>query len=525
MMDEAELLRVVSQLRRAREIEWPRLLNIRAYLLDQVDDIYVPKEATKEYRMLVDQSRFNLMPLVVTTLAQNLYVDGYRATGTNGRPEGGNSPSWDSVWQPNRLDARQAALHRGAIKYGTSYATVLPGDRAPVVTPWSPLWLTALYEDPINDEWPRYAMTVSDPMALQGRPLDHQISEVLGGPTVRVYDETHVYDVEVDTRGNTIRAGAIGEHGLGVTPVVRYRGKIDDDGISLGEVEPLLPAQRQLNQTTFSLLMTTQYQAFRQRWATGMAIELDDDGNPLEPWNSSVQAVWQNESPDGRFGDFAETNLSGYLDSRDRSILFMSAVAQIPPHNMLAGNGISNISAEALAALESAHRRNVTEHQTAFGESHEQLLRLGALAMGDPAGWEDTSAQVVWRDTTPRSLAQIADALGKLATLLGIPEEALWERIPGVTDQDIERWRALKERDAAADDLQQLLDSDDPAGSASSPDDDVKAKADAMGVLIRSGVDAESAARAVGLDGVEFTGAVPVSLRLPETEASELEQA
>lgn len=47
--------------------------------------------------------------------------------------------------------------------------------------------------------------------------------------------------------------------------------------------------------------------------------------------------------------------------------------------------------------------------------------------------------------------------------------------------------------------------------------------ADAMGVLIRSGVDPDAAARTVGLGDIEFTGAVPVSLRLPEGDAARLE--
>ena len=51
---------------------------------------------------------------------------------------------------------------------------------------------------------------------------------------------------------------------------------------------------------------------------------------------------------------------------------------------------------------------------------------------------------------------------------------------------------------------------------------DVKSRADAMGVLIRAGVDPEDAAEKVGLD-VDFTGAVPTSLRLPEAEAGRLE--
>jgi hypothetical protein len=77
------------------------------------------------------------------------------------------------------------------------------------------------------------------------------------------------------------------------------------------------------------------------------------------------------------------------------------------------------------------------------------MMRLASLAAGDKAGWEDTSAQVVWRDTESRSLQATVDALGKLTQMLGVPPEELWERIPGVSQQDVERWKATaKENDA-----------------------------------------------------------------------------
>ena len=53
---------------------------------------------------------------------------------------------------------------------------------------------------------------------------------------------------------------------------------------------------------------------------------------------------------------------------------------------------------------------------------------------------------------------------------------------------------------------------------------ELKQRMDALGVAVRAGVDPEAAARVVGLPGVEFTGAVPVSLRLPEAEATRLEE-
>lgn len=53
---------------------------------------------------------------------------------------------------------------------------------------------------------------------------------------------------------------------------------------------------------------------------------------------------------------------------------------------------------------------------------------------------------------------------------------------------------------------------------------ELKQRMDALGVAVRAGVDPETAARVVGLPGVQFTGAVPVSLRLPEAEATRLEE-
>lgn len=446
-----ELSDVISRLLQQHSKERPRLDRIAYYFRNRTDSIYVPPGATDEFKELVYQAKFNVLPLVEDAVAQALFVDGYRPTGENGRaPSRDNAEIWDRVWQPNRMDARQAALYRPAVRYGYSYAVVLPGDPAPVITPYSPRKLTALYDDPVHDEWPRYAMVANrrpiEPLPVGADPLEPPTVEA--GVTLTVYDGEFRYRV-LQEAGAWRLIDEAEHHGLGFPPVVRFldqAGDEDENGVvSFGKIEPLLPVQRQLNQTTFGLLMAQHYAAFKQRWVTGMV-----DEQPK--FRARVDAMLRAESPDTKFGEFSETDLSGYLNSRDKALLFVSAAAQIPPHNLLVGSGISNISAEALAALESAHRQDIAEHQTTFGESVEQMLRLAGRAMGDNDAWEDTSAQVVWRDTTPRSLAQVADALGKLATQLGIPPEELWERVPGVTDSDLERWRAAKdERDALAE--------------------------------------------------------------------------
>ena len=67
-------------------------------------------------------------------------------------------------------------------------------------------------------------------------------------------------------------------------------------------------------------------------------------------------------------------------------------------------------------------------------------------------------ATVSWADTSTRSLASAADALGKLSTQLGIPPRALWTRIPGVSKTDAAEWTRIAEEDDALGQLANVLD-------------------------------------------------------------------
>src|ERR1041385_925359 len=104
---------------------------------------------------------------------------------------------------------------------------------------------------------------------------------------------------------------------------------------------------------------------------------------------------------------------------------------------------MSTLSAESLATAEAALTRKVARRKHPLGESWEQTFRLSALVNGDEEAANDVESQVVWRDMESRSLAQAADPPGKLATMLGVPPELLWEKIPGFTQQDVETAKAL----------------------------------------------------------------------------------
>lgn len=52
----------------------------------------------------------------------------------------------------------------------------------------------------------------------------------------------------------------------------------------------------------------------------------------------------------------------------------------------------------------------------------------------------------------------------------------------------------------------------------------MKTMFDAIGSAVRAGIDPADAARRLGMPDLQFTGAIPVSLRLPESEATGLEE-
>ena len=240
--------------------------------------------------------------------------------------------------------------------------------------------------------------------------------------------------------------------------MVRFLHDIDLDGemdVS-GVAEPLIPLQDQINTTTFNLLMSQQYASFRQRWVTGMVPD-DEEGRPREPFRSGVDRLFVAEDADTKFGEFSETALAPILDSREASIRHMSTISQVPPYHLL--GAVANLSAEALAAARDGLDRAISELQSVLSEPYKQTLRLAGLAAGNETAWEDRTSTVVWRDTSARAFAATADALGKVAQMLGVPATELWSRIPGVSAEEVARWKAVAESQGALAELNRLLES------------------------------------------------------------------
>jgi SPP1 Gp6-like portal protein len=480
-LDKGQAIDKVKELRESASAERAVLDDIRRYWTGrQALPRVIPKNAAVEVRRMARLSRINVIALVVESLSQSLFVDGFR-----GKQDSEDAAVW-SIWQANKLDARQTGIHRAALAYGTSYALVLPGDPVPVIRGCSPRALHAVYgEDP---DWPVWAL----------------YREAKGA--WRLYDSTNVYWLKANDR-DELEYVDTKEHGAGVTPVVRFRevedldledeptssamiepletveseglsitlrqAQMNDDTLAIGQVSPLMTIQDQIDVTTFNLMVAMHFAAFKQRYILGWTgadeVPDEDDGDEdaarrRATLSATASRMWTFDDENIKVGELGETSLEGYIKTRESSLRHAASLSQTPAHELI--GELVNMSAEALAAAEAGRDRKVADRETLFGEAHEQALRLAGKYAGVDVPQD---AQVRWRDTSARSFAATVDALGKLVTMLGVPASELWERIPGVTKADIERWQAQAAQGDAFAGLTDVLNRQGAGGPAPAP--------------------------------------------------------
>lgn len=409
------------------------------------DRPHKPRQATEEYKELATRSQAPWGDLVVGSVAQTLYIEGYR------RPDAPEDASGWEIWQANGMDGRQVAINRATLTYGLCYGTVLPGrtlaaDQMPVMRGVSPRDMFAVFDDPANDEWPMFAVRVA---RLRKR---HQ---------VQVFDDERVWRWDVEHLGDKPQPGSVTVevHGAGVCPVVRFTNRLDLEGRIVGEIEPFIPLLARIDQTSFDRLVVQRFSSWVVRTIAGMSLsesmKATGETAASQKLRLSVEDILVAEDKDTKFGALPATSLDGFIRAHDSDLQVLAATSQTPAFEML--GQMANLSAEALAAAKASQTAKSEERKHTLGEEYERFIRLGCHVRGDAEGAADFAAQVRWADTSIRSLAQAVDALGKAATMLGIPAEVLWPKIPGFTQQDVAEAKDVAERLRESDPLRVVL--------------------------------------------------------------------
>lgn len=410
-------------------------------------------EAAGQFRRMLEQSVTNWMGLVVDATAERLHVIGFKFG-----DDTGDQDAW-ALWQRNNLDAQAELLHVTAGTCGEAYTLVWTDERgAPQITVEHPCEVI-VETDPANPRRRLAAVkTWSD--TADGDKVEYC---TLWTPEAmwRWHRPSQSGKWEPRTEDGT---AAVVDNPVGAVPVVPFvcRPTMRPYG-GRSEIEDVTPIQDRLNATLFDRLLSAEFSAFRQRWATGLEIPTDPETNrPVEPFKHAIHRLWVSEDPETKFGEFGETDLSGFIAAVEADVQHLAAITRTPPHYLLGQSGAFP-SGESLKSTETGLVAKVRRRQLHYGESWEETMRLAFAILGDSRA-EVADAETVWDDPESRTEGEHVDALLKRQAL-GVPQEQLWLE-GGYSPQDVARFRRLASQDA----MRQALAKHPPPPELGEPD-------------------------------------------------------
>lgn len=376
----------------------------------------------------------NWLPLVVDAVAERLTVQGFRFG-----DEDADADAW-AIWQANNLDAESQLAHQEALIFGRSYALVWADDQGrPRITVESARQVTVTHA--AGDRRRRSAglkrwldddgharATLFLPTEVHRFKSARKVAGLgMGNDLISVpIDWDHL-----ETLKNPLRV-------VPVVPLVN-RPSILDGGAGTSEIEAVIGLQDALNKLLSDLLVASEFSAFRQKWATGPT---DPETNqPVEPYSAAVTRLWVSEDDRTRFGSFESTGLDNYTGAIEALVQHVASQTRTPPHYL--NPSADRLSGESIKAAETGLVSKVKRAQLSFGESWEEVERLGFAVLDDPRATV-AAAETIWADPEVRTESEHVDAtVKKLA--VEVPVEQLWADL-GYSPQQVEQFRTMRRR-------------------------------------------------------------------------------
>lgn len=204
-----------------------------------------------------------------------------------------------------------------------------------------------------------------------------------------------------------------------------------------GEYEHCTDLIDRIHLLTFLGLVVAFWMGFPLRGVIGERVLKDDEGNVIPPFNSNAGGLFQLEDPEAKIAEYAAAD-------RDNLQVFpeldqLSSITKTPRHYFPMKGGMQNLSADAIRASEGALHAKVSDYKPSLGEGWEETNRLLGL-MSDEKLELSPRAELQWKDHESRSLAERADAAGKLKDIL--PGVAIATRVLNFSQDEWRAWEA-----------------------------------------------------------------------------------
>lgn len=477
-----------------RDLLYPQVVT-RAPKLKRFDDFYqgnhpIPflteahaDKMRSAFKQMLDESKANFMRIVIDTIQERLRIEGIRLSATSDPTS--DKESWD-IWQANQLDSLHSDAILDSLVKGVSYLSVwddVDGDGYPDIAVEDARECIVHYAPGTNFRVRNAALKVWRD-SLEGvercnlyTPTEvHRWYREIGTPLLQT--EQRMFDPEVPFQypgeeksglGDTTLTGfqdgsptswrPYGDepipNAIGVVPIIplRNRGRLLTEGES--EIFDSTHIQMQINSFVFLLALAGYFGAHKQRWVTGLTLMEDDEtGKVEEPFDVAIDKMLAVEDENVKFGEFAQTDMTGYLKTIDQKAGHLAIKHRLPKHYLLPEGQAP--SGDSLESSESGLVRLAQDKASRFDDGFEEAIRIARkLKTG-----EDTpiDSEMVWSDPKTISESAIADSVIKKYEAGLISKDQAQEDL-GYTQTQIARMK----RAATKDQL-----TADPAAPASS---------------------------------------------------------
>ena len=398
----------------------------------------------------------NWIPLVIDASVERLKPTGFLF----GDNRSGDDEAW-RIWQENYLDADVPLAFTEAGKQGESYLLIWPeGPEKPKGV------FGRFFSRRSEDVVPRITVEHPSQMIVRRQAGDRRKRAAAlkrwmeddGTEQVTLYlpDTIHYFK---RTKDGWRERRELGVNRLGVVPVVPIvndpqmlparppfavtalpHGISDHAHVGLGRSDQIdiISTVDQINKLICDMLVASEVAAFRQRWATGLDLPEDENGEPIEPFKAAVDRLWIGDGENVRFGEFNATDLKNYTGATETRIQSLAARTRTPPHYLL--GSIVNTSGDALKAAEAGLASKVNGKKSPYGEALEEAIRIAFAWMGDDRAG-DLGAEVRWAPSETRSESEYVDSLVKKLAI-GVPKEQLWIDA-GYTPKEIQGFKTM----------------------------------------------------------------------------------
>lgn len=398
---------------------------------DYYDGVHYLAFATEKFKTAFGKTlagmRDNLCPIVVEAPADRMEIINFAG-------EEGNikapiaTESW-KIWQREQMELESFNVHLEAVKTGASYVIVWPNEKGETRFFLQDSRNCVVIEDEETGE-PLFG-------AKQWKTDDDKVR-------LNLYYADRI-EKRITAKSRTGQTGALkAEHFIkfadkeptenpyGVVPMFEFK--------TMPVLEDAIPVQDVLNKTLADRMVSQEFAAFRQRWATGLTPPADElTGVPTLPFKAGADRLWFTDAEGVKFGEFDATALEPFLQASDADRLEMARISGTPLH-FFSINVSDAISGKALKALESRFTKKVKRLTLNFGAVWAQIMKL-ALQIEKKS--VDGTLTVQWSAVETQDEKELWETLGLKADL-GIPEEILWEE-SGYTKEDIARFKKLQE--------------------------------------------------------------------------------